>query len=151
MEDLKKVGGIGPAHEASLHNLNIKTIAELAAITEPGKFVDAAVFKADDLAGWIEQAKQLVEADKSNAGAQTEAPPQAAPQSGDKPRRSRKSKKDEVAGPRKSVVLLVDDKTHGKRGEIATMATDTADELRRDGKARRATIDDFRRAGKIKA
>jgi nucleotidyltransferase/DNA polymerase involved in DNA repair len=129
MEDLKKVGGIGPAHEASLHNLNIKTIAELAAITEPGKFVDAAVFKADDLAGWIEQAKQLVEADKSNAGAQTEAPPQAAPQSGDKPRRSRKSKKDEVA----------------------TMATDTADELRRDGKARRATIDDFRRAGKIKA
>jgi hypothetical protein len=48
-------------------------------------------------------------------------------------------------------VLLVDDKTHGKRGEIATMATDTADELRRDGKARRATIDDFRRAGKIKA
>lgn len=52
-------------------------------------------------------------------------------------------------GPRRSIVLLVDDKAHGARGSIVSLPLDLADELRTEGKARRATLDDFRKAGKL--
>ncbi|HWJ89325.1 MAG TPA: hypothetical protein VNS12_14760 [Pelagibacterium sp.] len=150
MEDLKIIKGIGPAHAEALGKLGIATIAALAAITEPDKFVDAALFRAEDLAGWIEEAQKRVEDSASEEQGEPPAQTDAAGEEGKRPAtRKRRAKSKKPSGPRRSVVLLVDDKQHGSRGTIVSIEADAADGLRAEGKARRATLDDFRTAGKL--
>lgn len=170
MEDLKTIRGIGDAHAAALVKLGVGNVAALAAITEPDKFVDPAVFTPENLTDWIEQAKAMTVTPAQNAGeggegtaqgSGTAAPPDEKTGASSEPgngqatrsgRRRAKGKKadGDVGAPRRSVVLLVDEKSAGKRGEVVTLPAGLAEELRREGKARRATIDDFRKAGRIK-
>lgn len=150
MEDLKIIKGIGPAHAEALGKLGIATIAALAAITEPDKFVDAALFRAEDLAGWIEEAQKHVEESAAQEGSEPSAPTEMASEEEKRPAtRKRRAKAKKPSGPRRSVVLLVDDKQLGSRGTIVSIEADAADGLRAEGKARRATLDDFRKAGKL--